>query len=245
LHPEQERGVNKVDKGFNFIYSGIYVKSLKMVNIMSKKKKTNKKANALSISGIEEVVKSEFIHLAIINNITQAQFLATLLNNYKNFYAPLNKEEQEIMQQALKLAPKSLEKKIKRGALRYATDIINLQKVDKSTIDISIRNSPKSADLRADHLIEEIFKHNDTTTNWYDKIFINKNSILDYSEKQKELKPNTISIGKAVLDRCLERLFLVIKDHHKKHSLDIHHNTKAYYERLKLKNLKNQEAKQR
>ena len=212
---------------------------------MSKKKKTNKKANALSISSIDEVIRSEFIHLAISNNVTQAQFLAILLNNYKNFYAPLNKKEQEIMQQALKIAPKSLEKKIKRGALRYATDIVNLQKVDKDTIDITIRNSPKSADLRADHLIEEIFKHNDTATEWQDKIFITKNSILDYSKKQKELEPQMISIGKAVLDRCLERLQLIIKDHHKKHGLDIHHNKKAYYERLKLKNLKTKEERRK
>lgn len=212
---------------------------------MSKRKKTDKKANALSISGIEDDVKREFIHLATSSNKTQAQFLATLLDNYKNFYAPLSKEEQKIMQQALKIAPKSLEKKIKRGALRYAMDIVNLQKVDKNTIDITIRNSPKSADLRADCLIKGIFKHNDTATNWWDKIFITKNSVLDYSEKQKELNPKMISIGKAVLDRCLERLFLVIKDHHKKHGLDTYHNKKAYYERLKLKNLRAKEERKK
>lgn len=212
---------------------------------MSKKKPTSRRGESLSISGINPVVKNEFIELTLSNKTTQAQLLATLLNNYRNFYIDLSKEEQKLMQEALILAPTSLKKKIKRGALRYAIDIVNFQKTDKRDIDINIKNSSKAADVRADALLNQIFKHNDTSTNWYDKIFIKKTSVLDYAIEQKELKPESFCVGKVVLDRCLERNKILINNHHKKHELENDHNTKAYYERLKLNNLKIKEAKSR
>jgi hypothetical protein len=212
---------------------------------MNDKKPRTRKGLSLSISGIDKLIKSEFIDLALSKNITQAQFLAILLNNYRNFYIPLNEEEQEIMGKACKIAPNTLKKKIKNGALRHAANLINTQKTKKDIVDTNAKNSPRAADARADALLEQIFKHNEAATNWYDKIFITKTALLDRSQEQKELNPESISIGKAVLDRCLERSRMLIENHHKEHKLESKHNTRAYYERLKIKNLKNQETEKR
>lgn len=210
---------------------------------MTNKKPTKRKGESLSISGLEGLVKNEFIVAALTDKVTQSQFLATLLNNYKNFYSPLNKEEQKLMQQAMELAPSTLKKKIKRAALRYAADIVNFQKVDKHTIDINKKNSSSAADARADALLQIIFEHNDSATNWVDKILITKTSVLKCAAEQKEFNPGSLCIGKNVLDRCLERNKTLINDHHKKHELRSDHNTKAHYERLKMKNIKNKEIK--
>ena len=212
---------------------------------MNDKKPRTKKGLSLSISGIDKLVKSEFIDLALSKNITQAQFLAVLLNNHRNFYIPLNEEEQRIMDKACKIAPNTLKKKIKSGALRYAANLVNTQRTKKDIVDPNVRNSPRAADARADALLGQIFKHNEAATNWYDKIFITKAALLDHCQEQKELNPKSISVGKAVLDRCLERCRMLIENHHKEHKLESKHNTRAYYERLKIKNLKNQEAKKR
>ena len=205
---------------------------------MNDKKPRTRKGLSLSISGIDKLIKSEFTDLALSKNITQAQFLAVLLSNYKNFYISLNEEEQEIMDKACKIAPNTLKKKIKKGALRHATNLINTQRTKKDIVDTNAKNSPRAADARADALLEQIFKHNDAATNWYDKIFITKTALLDHCQEQKELNPQSISIGKAVLDRCLERCKGLIENHHKKHKLESKHNTRAYYERLKIKNNK-------
>lgn len=205
---------------------------------MNDKKPRTRKGLSLSISGIDKLIKSEFTDLALSQNITQAQFLAVLLNNYRNFYIPLNEKEQEVMDKACKIAPNTLKKKIKKGALRHATNLINTQRTKKDIVDTNVKNSPRAADARADALLEQIFKHNDAATNWYDKIFITKAALLDHCQEQKELNPQSVSIGKAVLDRCLERCKGVIEHHHKKHKLESKHNTRAYYERLKIKNNK-------
>jgi hypothetical protein len=212
---------------------------------MDDKKPRTRKGLSLSISGIDKLVKSEFIDLALSKNITQAQFLAILLNNHRNFYIPLNEEEQRIMDKACKIAPNTLKKKIKSGALRYAANLVNTQRTKKDIVDPNVRNSPRAADARADALLGQIFKHNEAATNWYDKIFITKAALLDHCQEQKELNPKSISIGKAVLDRCLERCRVLIENHHKEHKLESRHNTRAYYERLKIKNLKNQETEKR
>jgi hypothetical protein len=205
---------------------------------MNDKKPRARKGLSLSISGIDKLIKSEFIDLALSKNITQAQFLAVLLNNYKNFYISLNQEEQEIMGKACKIAPNTLKKKIKNGTLRHARNIINIPKIKKDDVDTNAKNSPRAADARADALLGQIFKHNEATTKWYDKIFITKTALLDRSQKQKELNSESVSIGKAVLDRCLERNRMLIENHHKEHKLESKHNTVAYYERLKIKNEK-------
>jgi len=212
---------------------------------MDDKKPRTRKGLSLSISGIDKLVKSEFIDLALSKNITQAQFLAILLNNHRNFYIPLNEEEQRIMDKACKIAPNTLKKKIKSGALRYAANLVNTQRTKKDIVDPNVRNSPRAADARADALLGQIFKHNEAATNWYDKIFITKAALLDHCQEQKELNPKSISIGKAVLDRCLERCRVLIENHHKEHKLESKHNTRAYYERLRIKNLKNQKTEKR
>jgi hypothetical protein len=212
---------------------------------MNDKKPRTRKGLSLSISGIDKLIKSEFIDLALSKNITQAQFLAVLLNNYRNFYIPLNEEEQRIIDKACKIAPNTLKKKIKSGALRHAANLVNTQRTTKDIVDPNARNSPRAADARADALLGQIFKHNEAATNWYDKIFITKAALLDHCQEQKELNPKSISIGKAVLDRCLERCRMLIENHHKEHKLESKHNTRAYYERLKIKNLKNQKIEKR
>lgn len=202
-----------------------------MTNITNKKQSI-RKLPSLSISGVDGKVREEFINLTISNDITQARLLSILLSNYKSFYIPLSTEEEETLRHAQKLAPDTLRKKIKRAALRHASNLINSQD-SKDVIDINTKNSPKAADARADSLLEQIFKHNDKATNLYDKIFITKTAILYYTHEQKELNPEKICIGKAVLDRCLERHREAIEAHHNKHTLEVNHNTKAHYERLK------------
>jgi hypothetical protein len=202
---------------------------------MTKTEQIEKEFGALCISRIAQHIRRAFIKLAIDNKMTQGQLLTLIFNNYQNLSVEFSKQESSIIEQAKEIAPGTLKKKIRKGVLRYANDIINLKDLPAaSVVDISMKNSAKAADVRADALIAKIFEHNNHAANWYDKILLTKSSVLDYVEKQKTLEPEVICIGKLVLDRCLERNKELIKHHHEQHKLKNNHNTIAYYERLKI-----------
>jgi len=202
---------------------------------MTETKQQEKKFKALSISRVTQDIKEGFAQLAIASNKTQSQLFTLIFNNYKNLNVEFNEEEIALIQQAKDTAPNTFKKKLKRGILRYANDAINMKDLpEASSVDINKKNSARAADVRADTLITKIFEHNELAENWYDKILLTKSSILDYVEKQKILEPDTICIGKVVLDRCLERNKELIERHHEKQGLKSNHNVKAYYERLKI-----------
>ena len=164
---------------------------------------------------------------------THKQLFTAMLNTYQNLRLEFDDAEREIMQEARELAPKNFDKSIKRASLRYAKNIIEQKNKPPLPIDTSLKNSAKSADVRADTLITKMFEHNELADNWYDKILLTKSSILDYSKKQKDLDPENIAMGKIVLDRCLERNQELIERHHEKQGLKSNHNIAAHYERLK------------
>lgn len=199
---------------------------------MTDKKSTRKRGASLSISGIDPLIKSEYARLAVIANMTQAEFARTLLSNYKCFNLDFSKEEQERLDIALEKTPSSLKKKIKRSILRHVESEINRpSKVINN--DINAKTSSRSANARADALLDQIIKHNELATNWYNKIFITKSSMQSYVQQQRGLKAGSLIPGKTVIDRCLERNKELITAHHLEQGLDSNHNSKAYYARLK------------
>jgi hypothetical protein len=199
---------------------------------MADKKPTRKRGASLSISSINPLVKIEYARLAVIADMTQAEFTRTLLSNYKCFNLDFSKEEQERLEVALQKTPSSLKNKIKRSILRHVESAINRpSKVINN--DINARTSSHSANARVDALLGQILKHNEIVDNWYDKIFITKSSMQSYVQQQKGLNTSCLTPGKTVIDRCLERNKELIATHHLEQGLDSSHNSKAYYARSK------------
>lgn len=198
---------------------------------MTKDEMPVKSQGALSISGVGQLARTTFIDLAKNNDMTQGQLFTLMFDNYLNLYVEFSEADNTIIRQAQKIAPDTLKRKIKKSVVRYADEIINPKDVpNEAAARVGLKSSPRAADVRADMLLKQIFKDNDNAINWYDKILLTKSSLLNYIEKQKTLEPEIISIGKTVLDRCLERNKELIKEHHEKHKLTPDHNTKAYYE---------------
>ena len=199
---------------------------------MTDKKPTRRRGASLSISNIDPLVKTEYARLSVIADMTQAEFTRTLLGNYKCFNLDFSKEEQERLEVALQKTPSSLKNKIKRSILRHVESAINRpSKVINN--NINAKTSSYSANVRADALLGQILKHNETVANWYDKIFITKSSMQSYVQQQKGLNAGCLTPGKTVIDRCLERNKELIAAHHLEQGLDSNHNSKAYYARLK------------
>ena len=79
-----------------------------------------------------------------------------------------------------------------------------------------------------------VLNHNNEAKEWYNKMYISKTALVEYSNKLKELNPDMQQCNKSVINRCLERQAELISEHHKKHDLQEGHNIKAHYERLKV-----------
>jgi len=198
----------------------------------------SKKRLGMSLTGVTAEFKNEYDDLAKNCNMTHTEFAKVLLESYKNFNIDLSEKELVIIKQALKTAPTTYKKKVRKSVLRCATSIIDSNSPN-SNIDTNKINSGKSADKRVDDLLELMFKHNKDATNKYDKIFISKSSLLSFINKAKEAGEIKVTTSKAVIDRCLERRRSLIEAHHTEQELDDNHNLKAHYERLKAANLTN------
>ena len=195
---------------------------------------TNKNERSLYIGRVKQSERNAFEQLVNDSNFdTHKQLFTAMLNTYQSLRPEFDNAESAVMQEARALAPKNFDKSIKRAALRYAKSIIEQKDKLPRPVDISLKNSAKSADARVDALLEEIFKNNNEAVHWYDKILLTKSSILDYSKKQKSFDPTNIAMGKVVLDRALERYKEQIEQHHEEHKLADNHNIVAHYERLK------------
>jgi hypothetical protein len=193
-----------------------------------------KKREILSISNVTPSLHQAFSDLARSKKFTHNKLFAKVFNHYLNFPFELSEEESANIQEAHKIAPKSLGKKIQKMVTRYAQVLISLKDKLEAPINTKIKNSGKSADARADALLAQIFKNNEDAKHWYEKTLITKTSILDYAVKQKATDPEAIVSGKLVLDRCLERHKEQIKQHHEEHKLTPNHNAIAHYARLKM-----------
>jgi len=192
-----------------------------------------KKREILSISNVPPVLHQAFSDLAISKKLPHNKLFAEIFYHYLNFPFELSCEESLVMQEAHKIAPNTLGKKIKKMVLRYSEHLISLKDKPEAPVNTKVKNSAKAADARADALLAQIFKNNEDAKHWYEKTLITKTSILDYAVKQKETDPDAIISGKLVLERCLERHKEQIRQHHEEHKLTPNHNAIAHYERLK------------
>ena len=205
---------------------------------MTIEKSKRLKRLGISLTGVTPEFKIEYDNLAKDNNLTHTEFAKLLLDSYKYFNIEIEEKDKVIINQALKIAPNTYKNKIKKAVLRYAINIIESNNLDLN-IDENKTNSSKSADKRADNLLEMLFKHNESATNNYDKIFITKSSFLEFINKLKNDGKTKLTTSKSVIARCLERRRKLIENHHNEQELNDTHNLKSYYERLKANNLTN------
>lgn len=186
----------------------------------------------ISLTGISKEFKNLYDELAKKNNMSHADFAKVLVENYEKFNIEFTEEENEKVTEAISLAPKSYFKKLKRSALKHASDISDFK--DDIIVDEKISNSPKSADKRADDALEMLFKNNDEATNKNDKIFISRKGFIDFMSKLKAAGDIELVSSQIVTTRCLERRKELIAAHHAEHGLDENHNVKAHQELKKL-----------
>ena len=133
---------------------------------MTKEKSNKSKRLGLSLTGITPEFKIEYDNLAKDNNMTHTEFAKLLLDSYKYFHFEIEEKDKDIINQALQVAPNTYKNKIKKAVLRYAANIVESNNLD-SNVDENKTNSSKSADKRADNLLQMLFKHNETATNNY------------------------------------------------------------------------------
>ena len=195
--------------------------------------KNAKKTKTLAINNFPPDLHKVFSDLAKSRNLTQAELFTLMLNDYLSLGFDFNATEAAIMQEAKTLFPGTYEKRLKKTVLGYAESLINFENNPSNPVDVNNKNSRRAARARAENLIEQMINQNNTASNWYDKIFLTKSSVLDYASKQKQSNPNAIVPGKAVLNCCLERNRERIEQHHAEHKLTPEHNATAYYERRK------------
>ena len=206
-----------------------------MLNDEQQQKEFVREFITITFNRIATHINQDFEKLAEDNKATKKQLFVSMLNNYKNLSLEFNETEVALIKQAKEVALQAFKKAAKKAILQCAKKVRDMEdQLKDTTIDPSLKNSARSADVRADTLITKIFEHNELADNWYDKTLLTKSSVLDFIEKQKQLDPETIAIGKVVLDRCLERNKELIQLHHEEHELKSNHNVKAHYERLKI-----------
>lgn len=200
---------------------------------MNKNTEHDKNIVNLSIK-LNTELRDKFVDLANSKGLTQFQLIEVLLRGH-NLWGGIvfDEEETELIQRGVKVAPESFQKKLRRGILRYAKDMIKSETLDKSDIDVNVKTSQRAGNLRADQLIEKMFEHNNEAANPFDKIFITKSSAYRFSLKQKALDSDRLAPSNIVINKCLERNKEVIMLHHKEHHLDKDHNFKSVYQRSK------------
>ena len=193
--------------------------------------KSKKKGPQLSISGVAEPIKTEFLQYQKEHNIaSQHEVLKIIWDNFKYSQVQFNDEEKLLIDRALKMSNISIEELKKQSILRTARSIISnkdkpvmLKEVDKNS-----RTSAKAADLRVADIVAEMMLHNDQAQQWYQRKFINQKTIGEYAKDRKQLSVNNLSLNTGVIKRYLENYQEVIAKHHLKHDMQEDHNRRVF-----------------
>jgi hypothetical protein len=188
----------------------------------------------LSVSNVPKEISVEFAEYGKKHGISQNQLFIEVWSGFKKNCPPFNQKELEIINQATSILDKSLHDFIKKTVLRTAKRIINNKDKSPQEVDKNMRNSYRSADLRAKEIVEEMMEQNDTAPNWYDRKFLSKKAIADYSKIRRATIEGAMAVNMSVIERYLSGHKTEINEHHKKHGLLKDHNLKAYYHSLNV-----------
>ena len=198
-----------------------------------------KQKNLLSINGVDIEVKEEFVKHAKANNLTQGELLKMLWHNYKNFYIPLNLEEQTLVSEAQDVSAKSINRKLKKTLLRLSENVLESKKTDHSIIiDKDRKNSSKAADIRVAEVVNEMMLANESEPLWYNQKFLSQRAIFDYALERKAKDSNNLSLSASVINRYLDNNRNALNEHHNRLGMSEDHNRKAHYERMRIANNK-------
>jgi len=188
----------------------------------------------ISINNISEELKNDFNNIS--DDSTNAKTLELLINHYKLLGFSFSREERNRIKKAISVSPKSSSSRIKKSILNTADAII--KSIEADTYDLKKKNSAIAADKRALNVLQLIFRHNEETKEWFDKIHISSNSFMKFAQDLKNSKSIGTTFNKYTVDRCIERSKKIIDEHHSKHELLSNHNVKAHHYRRKLENNK-------
>jgi len=193
----------------------------------------------ISINNISDQLKKDFYNIP--NTETNAKTLELLVKHYNMIGYDFSDEEQAIINKAIDASPKSSRRKI-HSAILNAAKSIN-KSIDTDTYELQHKNSSIAADKRALNVLDLIFKHNDKSKDWYNRIFICPSSFMKFAQDCKSKGTIDTIFNKYTVYRCIERSQKIIDEHHAKHKLDDKHNVKAYHHRRKLENDKEDKTK--
>lgn len=184
----------------------------------------------LSISGINEQAKVEFIEFSKASALPYHETFQRMWDYFKYFDISLAQEEQELAKRAVEIAGKSFEKIKKTAIMRVIKRIIdNKDKVTSTAeIDRNSRTSPRAADLRIAEIVEEMMSHNDKEKKWYNRKFVSQKAIDDYAKERKKTSNSYFCPNMAVIKRYIENNRALLDEHHLKYKMDEEHNRKAY-----------------
>lgn len=207
-----------------------------MENVDNLVKKRKRKKNSLSISGISQKVEAEFKQYAKDNHLEQHKLQTMMWDNFNNLYVVFSEKEQGVINEARQLCDTIFKKAVKNSILRNAQKVIEMTHNPANTnVDETVKNSAKSADIRVARIVEEMIEGNKQAANWYDKVFINKKSILKNAQERKKQNPESYGVGNIVIDRYIDRNKEFIQNHNNQEGLNENHNLKAYHQKNKIK----------
>jgi len=109
---------------------------------------------------------------------------------------------------------------------------------NENETDIKYRSSSKSGFNRVKIFVDEMMKHNEEVSEWYDKKRINQKSIFDHAKERKLIKSNLLAVGHSSIKQYININKIMIEEHNKKHGLSKDHNLKTHY----FKNFKKKES---
>lgn len=187
---------------------------------------------SIKISNLEENVKDDFVKTAKELNITQKELFVDMLNTYKLFKIKFSSEEKEQFNNVIITFPELFSKRIKH-AIKKLNERLSWSSSNENETDIKYRNSSKSGFNRVKLFVDEMMKHNEDVSEWYDKKRINQKSIFDHAKERKLIESNLLAVGHSSIKQYISVNKIMIEEHNKKHGLSKDHNLKTHYFKMK------------
>jgi len=182
---------------------------------------------SIKISNLEENVKDDFVKTAKELNITQKELFVDMLNTYKLFKINFSSEEKEQFNNVIITFPDVFSKRIKH-TIKKLNERLSWSS-NENEADIKYRSSSKSGFNRVKIFVDEMMKHNEEVSEWYDKKRINQKSIFDYAKERKIGDSNLLAVGHSSIKQYININKIMIEEHNKKHGLSKDHNLKTHY----------------
>ena len=184
----------------------------------------------LRITNVDVDIHDYFCDTAKNLNLDKKQLFDLLLNTYQFFNFKLSEEEKDTLKYINNTVPDIFQRKIKQVIEKLGNKLKN---TDYEDVDLSIKNSSKSAFLRIEKIIDDLVKQNDNGKEWFDRRYINQKTIFEFAKENKRLTPDFLAVSNRSIKQYLAINKIKINEYNNKYDMKEDHNLKVHYFKLK------------